>query len=276
MDEIWRIIDEDSSYFDLTTVGLGIGEKHGEICFSARKDGVIAGVVVVLGILKNCNLNVESFVSDGERVIAGRLLVRGVGRAIDLHKAWKVAQNTLEYTSGIATLTDAMISRARAINPHIELLTTRKNFPLTKNLALLGVQSGGGGIHRLGLFDSVLVFAQHRIFLDDERALKEAFARLKRKMIEKRICVEVASVDEARYFANLGADILQCEKMGADELLECVRLKDSYPGLLVSATGGITLENIDKIAKSGVDFIVTSAPYHATPLDIEVKMKQIL
>jgi molybdenum transport protein len=72
----------------------------------------------------------------------------------------------------------------------------------------------------------------------------------------------------------LGGDILQCEKMDYETLKNCVMLKKEFSNLLVSATGGINKDNIAEFAKCGVDFIVTSSPYHAKPLDIKVKIKE--
>lgn len=272
--EIERLWREDADYIDWTTLGLGIGEKRGEISFSAKRGGVISGIKEALSLGEACGVELEALVKEGAWVEAGEEILRGEGKAIALHKAWKVTQNLLEYLSGIATFTHEMVTCAKKINPSIEILTTRKNFPGSKRLMLQAILSGGAWPHRLGLFDSVLVFEQHRVFLEAPAELEQAFKALKRRLLEKKIAVEVSDFEEAKLFASWGADILQCEKMELGELARCVELKRAYPSLLLSATGGVKIENVMKIAQSGVDFVVTSAPYHANPLDIKVRMKK--
>jgi len=58
-------------------------------------------------------------------------------------------------------------------------------------------------------------------------------------------------------------------------LSSCVALKKEFPNLLISSTGGVNESNIQNFVKIGVDFIVTSAPYHAKPVDIRVDMSVI-
>ena len=50
----------------------------------------------------------------------------------------------------------------------IGVATTRKHFPGTKAMSLKAVLAGGGSVHRLGLSDSILIFAEHRRFLAGE------------------------------------------------------------------------------------------------------------
>lgn len=268
------MIREDVGLIDLTTVGLDIGSKRAKISFAAKEPIVLCGVEFVDEMCRKLGLETQCFKECGDRLEAGELILEAYGRADCAHKAWKVCQNILEFLSGIASKTDRMLSLARTVNPKIELLTTRKIFPRTKELALKAVYAGGGAHHRLGLYDSVLVFAQHRAFFENEKDFEEQFKKMQHKYLEKKIVVEVSSVDEARYFATLGTDILQCEKMSFEALKQCVvELKKEFPSLLLSATGGIGEHNIVAYAQTGVDFIVTSSPYHAKPSDIKVTIK---
>lgn len=267
------MIREDVGLIDMTTVGLDIGSKKAKISFATKEPIVLCGVEFVDEMCRKLGLETHCFKECGDRLEAGELILEAYGRADAAHKAWKVCQNILEFLSGIASKTDRMLSLARAVNPKIELLTTRKIFPRTKELALKAVYAGGGAHHRLGLYDSVLVFAQHRAFFESNEAFEEQFKKMQHKYLEKKIVVEVSSIDEARYFATLGTDILQCEKMSFEALKQCVELKKEFPSLHLSATGGIGEHNIVAYAQTGVDFIVTSSPYHAKPSDIKVKIE---
>lgn len=269
------MIREDVGLIDLTTIGLEIGAKRAKITFATKEPIVLCGVEFVDEMCKRVGLQTQCFKACGDRLEAGELILIGYGRADAAHKAWKVCQNILEFLSGIASKTDRMLCLAREVNPRIELLTTRKIFPRTKELALKAVYAGGGAHHRLGLYDSILVFEQHRAFFENDAAFEAQFKKMKQKYLEKKIVVEVVSFEEACYFARLGADILQCEKMSFETLSACVALKNDFPSLLLSATGGIGEHNIVAYAQTGVDFIVTSSVYHAKPSDIKVVIEPL-
>jgi len=265
------MIREDVGLIDMTTVGLEIGDLQGKISFSPKKAVVLCGSEMVEDICKRMHLDVKRFKDSGELLEENEVILEAYGLAENIHQIWKVCQNILEYSCGIATKTHEMLSLARVHNPHIELLTTRKIFPRTKELALKAVYAGGGAHHRLGLYDSILIFKQHRAFFDDAASFEAQFAKMKRKFLEKKIVVEVENCEEAFYFARLGADILQCEKMSYAELGKCItEVRKEFPLMLFSATGGVGEKNIAEYAKVGADFIVTSSPYHAKPADIRV------
>lgn len=269
------MIREDVGLIDLTSVGLEIGSQSAKITFSSKESIVVCGVEYVDEMCKRLGLQTQVFKVCGDKVNAKETILIAYGRADAAHKAWKVSQNILEFLSGIASKTHRMLSLARAVNPNIELLTTRKIFPRTKELSLKAVYAGGGAHHRLGLYDSILVFEQHRAFFESKQAFEAQFLKMKQKFGEKKIVVEVANLEDAHYFAQLGTDILQCEKMSFDVLKACVTLKKTFPSLLLSATGGIGEHNIVSFAECGVDFIVTSSPYHAKPSDIKVVIEPL-
>ena len=270
------MIREDVGLIDMTTVGLQIGHLQGKITFSPKRPLVLCGAEMVEEMCQKMNLHVKRFKKSGDHLEADALILEAYGSAEQLHSVWKVCQNILEYSCGIATKTDEMLTLARTKNPHVELLTTRKIFPRTKELALKAIYAGGGAHHRLGLYDSILVFKQHRAFFKNEAEFEAQFMKMKRKFLEKKIIVEVEDFEEARYFARLGADVLQCEKMSVEDLKACIQtLKAEFPSLLFSATGGVGEKNIGEYAGTGVDFIVTSSPYHAKPADIRVVIERV-
>ena len=266
-----EIIQEDSGFIDLTTQGLEIGHLNAHISFSPKHRVVLSGVEMVAKMCREMNLFTTVHHQEGDVLEAGELILEATGSAKEVHMAWKACQNVLEYACGVATKTEAMLTSARAINPNIQLLTTRKIIPLTKELAIKAVHAGGGAHHRLGLYDSILIFKQHRVFFDNDAAFEAQFEKMKRRYLEKKIIVEVETLEEARYFASLGADILQCEKLSPEALAELIAvLRVSYPSVLFSATGGVNEHNIAEYTKCGIDFVVSSSPYHAEPADIRV------
>src|SRR3954471_18910077 len=89
------------------------------------------------------------------------------GSASALHAGWKAAQTLVEWASGIASGVRVIVDAARAKRPDIVVACTRKAVPLTRGLSIKAVRAGGGVMHRTGLSDTVLLFAEHRAFLPE-------------------------------------------------------------------------------------------------------------
>lgn len=268
-----RWIAEDVPYFDLTTHLLGIAGEPGRIFFAARETTVACGSGEVSRIFDRFGIRTGSAVPDGERISAGQLLVEGFGNAEALHSAWKVSVNVLEYACGVAGRTKALCDAARRGNPMVEVVSTRKGFPGTKELALKAVLAGGGLPHRLGLSETILVFDHHRTFLG--RPLPELMGELRRRSCEKKIIVEAVTLEEAAELAAAGADGIQFDKVEPDRLSRfVVELRRERPGLLILAAGGINIQNAEAYAATGVDALATSAMYFGKPADIRASMEK--
>ena len=274
--ELDRFIEEDLPYHDETTRALGIGSQPGELEFAAKRAGfVLCCVEEAARMAQSLGASAEVLRRSGSDVAPGEIFLRVRGEALVLHRLWKVVQTLMETASGIATRTRAMVDAAREANPAVCVATTRKALPGMRKLMFKAVLAGGGIIHRAGLSETLLVFEQHRVFLADE-PLARSFARLHRASPEKKIMVEAEHLDEALAYAEAGADVLQMEKLPPEALAEAVRvLRERYPRLVISATGGITAQNAAAYAACGVDLLVTSHPYHAPPVDIRAIMQPL-
>ena len=238
-------------------------------CFF-KEEGVLAGAELAERLFLKAGLSVTRRAEDGSRLPAKTVFLRAVGRADRIHAVYKVAQNVMEYASGIATRTRAMVEAAQSVNPDCRVVTTRKHFPGTKRLSLLVVEAGGGLVHRTGLSESILIFDQHRVFSPD---FAERLKTLRRLDPERKVAVEVADVEEGVRAADLGADILQCDKMSPEDVGSLVaRAKASHSGLIVSAAGGVNAGNAADYARTGADFLVTSWPYFGRPHDVKMRM----
>lgn len=274
--ELERLIREDVPYFDLTTLALGIDDQPGRISFSTRHPTVICGTEEVGRILELCGATVRTSTGSGKLLAPGTVLLEADGPAQALHRAWKVGVNLLEYLSGIATRTHAMVTAARQVNPTVAVVTTRKLFPGTKPLTIKAILAGGATPHRLGLSETVLVFPQHLAFLDGLAGLIDRLDTVKRTCPEKKICVEVEHLEDAVRVARAGADIIQIDKMPPQQLTETVQaVRAVQPGIQIAAAGGINQDNIQAYAATGIDIIVTTAVYFGKPADIGARMVRI-
>ncbi len=274
LDEIDRLIAEDVPSGDLTTDALGFGAQSAFLGFRARGDMVVAGTEIAAQILTRCGADdVAVGVASGTKIAAGTNLVRASGKAAALHAAWKVAQTTLDTLSGIATATRAMTDAAARVNPDVRIATTRKAFPGTRRYAHLAVRAGGGIVHRHGLSETVLIFAEHLAFLPD-MSFADLHQRLRRAAPEKKLAIEVTNAAEARRAIDAGFDMVQLDKMTPDGVRE-VSAMAAGTDVLVAAAGGVNLANVADYVAAGAGLIVTTAPYWAPPKDVQVELRPL-
>ncbi len=271
--EIDQLIKEDVPYFDLTSSILGIKEQEGKITYFTRDDAIVCGTEVVRDVFDRLRIETLMMVASGQRALAGSELMSGRGRAKDLHIAWKVCQNILDSSSGIATKTRKMVDVVEAYDSKMALLTTRKAFPGTKKLATAAIMAGGAMPHRLGLSETILIFKQHMNFIGGFEGLIEKLPALKHKCCEKKIIVEAVSFDQAVALFKAGTDGVQFDKLTAQELTKAVvALRDQFGDVIILGAGGINDTNISAYAKTGVNGIITTSPYNAKPIDVGVHM----
>lgn len=267
--ELQRLLDEDVPFGDLTTDSLDITARPGRIGFFARDPMVVCGIEEAARLFELCGARVEPRVTSGTRAPTATPLLEASGNAGALHRAWKSAQTLAEWCSGIATCAAEIQAAARRGHPDALVAGTRKNVPGARRLAVKAFRAGGAVMHRHGLSETLLVFAEHRQFLGDERP-EATIARLRRQCPEKRVVVEVHSPDEALDWA--GADVLQLEKFTPQAVAEvAARLAAHGSSALIAAAGGINTRNAEEYARAGARLLVTTAPHLAPPRDIQVR-----
>lgn len=265
--DIDQLILEDLPLHDETSRALGLNQQTGTIEIYARQQGVVCGLQIAQKMASSLDLKVEKTLNDGEATSPGLVVFKAKGTAQNLHIFWKQALNVVEHLSGVANDTRLMLEKARQYQPNIQVATTRKALPGARRLQQYAVLCGGGIIHRTGLSESVLLFEQHRAFFPN-LSLQEFVQRLRKQSPEKRIMLEAESIEKAIEAAQSGADQLQLDKFDPAVLLELVpQLKSLTPDLVIAATGGVCLETAEDYAKTGVDLLITSSPYHAKPSD---------
>lgn len=275
-----RLLLDDAPLGDLTSRSLGIGRENGRMIFMPRKDGRVSGLGVAGGVMKKLGLQTASDFRDGDEISSGTVVLTAQGNAEALHLAWKSAQNIMEWACGVASHTAAMLAAGRAVSPGLHLACTRKSIPGTKPLAQAAVIHGGGIMHRAGLSETILLFAWHRAFTGSPSDFAAHVAALRRAAPEKQIVVEADNMIEARAMLEAAPEcrphVLQLDKFPLRETAEVVALaRENAPGLKVSSAGGVNLENIADFAATGIDLVVSSAPYYAKPLDIKVVMEKV-
>lgn len=267
-----EFLADDVRLGDLTTHLLGIGSQPALMTFVAREPLVLAGAEEAARIIEMTGAAVVLQTSSGTSLAGGGPILTASGPAGALHRSWKVAQTLVEIASGMATATRRIVDAARAIRPNIAVACTRKTVPGAKLLSIKAIMAGGATPHRLGLSETILVFEEHRCFLADASP-NQIVERLRLGAPEKKIVVEVATPAAAVLWAESGAEVIQAEKFSpADIAATIAEFRRAGLSSLLAAAGGINAENAAAYARAGADILVTSAPYAAKPLDVQVKL----
>jgi molybdenum transport protein len=262
------LLAEDVPYLDLTTHLLGIEDSPAIISFSTREDGMLCGSEEAARILEGLGATVVQAQPSGALLEAGEAFLVAQGSAGALHAGGKVCLNLLDHGSAVATKAHRMVSRAHTVAPGLPILTTRKSMPGTKPLMTKAVVTGGALPHRLGLGETVLVFANHYALMGGFDALVKRLPAIMAASCEKKVFVE-ADAAQARALARCGVDGIQFDKLGPAELAALVpELRRLNPHLTLIAAGGINENNVEGFAATGVDGLATTALFTARPLDM--------
>lgn len=269
--EIERFIEEDVPYVDLTTHLLGIGPKRGKIIYATREETQLCCTEEASRLLNKLGAVTTRRLPSGTKVPPGTEFLEAEGTAEALHSGWKAALNLLEYASGVASRTARIVQAAKAVNPNVTVVTTRKSFPGTKKIVIKAVMAGGALPHRLGLSETILIFKQHTAFMGGLDEFIKTIPELRIKAKETKIIVEAESISEAMQLAKAGVDVVQMDKLKPEELTKLVsELRAVNPVVKISAAGGINEANVAAYAATGVDIIVLSSVYFGKPADIKV------
>lgn len=266
------LIEDLASGGDITAQATIPAAARGAARFVARKPGVLAGLPVVerLALTMGLRRDWVAHRDDGDHIEPGAAFARVSGPMIDLLAFERTALNFLQHLSGIATLTAQFKSAVAGTKAVI--LDTRKTLPGWRALEKYAVRCGGGHNHRFGLFDAVLIKDNHLAWLEAAgdpigRALIAARAAAPAGVVVE---IEVDSLEQFDRALECRPDIILVDNLGPDALAEAVRRRDLHaPGILLEASGGVTLSTVADLARTGVDRISVGAITHSAPaLDI--------
>jgi nicotinate-nucleotide pyrophosphorylase (carboxylating) len=223
----------------------------------ARSAGTLCGVTVCERTFRALDPKVRFTprLKDGARFKPGDELARVVGPARSLLAAERTALNFIQRLSGIATHTARFVAAVKGTNCRI--LDTRKTLPGWRMLEKYAVRCGGGTNHRLGLYDMVLVKDNH---IAAAGSITAALARCRTRLPVEVECRTPADVREALVAA---AKRILLDNMSMGQLRQSVALTRGRAKL--EASGGITLANVGRVARTGVDFISVGAITHSAP-----------
>ena len=224
----------------------------------ARESLVLCGEAWVNEVFQQLdeNIIIDWYIGDGGRAEADDVICKIVGPARALLTGERTALNFLQTLSATATTTAAF---AKAVaGTRAKVLDTRKTIPGLRLAQKYAVTCGGGGNHRVGLFDAILIKENH---IKSAGSITAALQRAQDAGGEVLIEVEVENHDELLEALDAGAARILLDNFSIDELQEAVATNEGYGivGAELEASGNVTLDTIREIAETGVDYISTGA-----------------
>jgi nicotinate-nucleotide pyrophosphorylase (carboxylating) len=266
------VTEDLGSVGDLTSQAVIPQDMQGRARFIARREGVLAGLPAAAMTLAavESRLLFEPLCRDGTGLAAGQPVATVIGPMRGILSAERTALNFIQRLSGVATLTRRFVEALAGLPCHI--LDTRKTTPGWRLLEKYAVRAGGGQNHRMGLYDGVLLKDNHLAALGGGAAALEQAIAQGRARVGKTVPleVEVDTLEQLDRALACGPDIILLDNMAVQLLREGVRRRNAVaPGVLLEASGGITLDNVREMAESGVDRISVGALTHsAVALDL--------
>ncbi len=272
-DAVIRALAEDLGRAgDVTSIATIPADTQGRAVVVARKAGVIAGLPLAAAAFRKLSPEIEitPHARDGAQVAAKTKLMQVVGSARAILAAERVALNFVGHLSGVASATHEFVRRVSGTR--LRICCTRKTTPGLRALQKYAVRCGGGYNHRFGLDDAMLIKDNHIAVAGGIRSALDRAKAATGHLV--KIEIEVETLDELKQVLDVGlADAILLDNMDAATMRKAVAMVGGK--VPVEASGGVTLETIEAVAATGVDYassgwITHSAPNFDVALDIEI------
>ncbi len=250
---------------DVTTDALIDPNLDGRWAIRAREDGVVAGLdaATLAGWLIDPDIVFEVAAPEGQRVRAGDTILEIEGAARSVLTAERTMLNFIGRLSGVASLTRLYVDAVAGMG--VIVASTRKTTPGLRALEKRAVRLGGGGAHRYGLDDAILIKDNH-IAAAGSIAKAMELARASAAHLTA-IEIEVDTLEQLREALPHAPSAVLLDNFSLADLRAAVKIAKGQS--LLEASGGITIENVFAVAETGVDVISVGALTHSAPaLDI--------
>jgi len=246
-------------------------EQRGRAKLIIKESGILAGVALAEFLFQRIDPSskVTVFIQDGQEVTFGDIAFDVEANAIKLLQAERVVLNYMQRLSGIATKTSIYV-KMLAHTP-CTILDTRKTTPGLRVLEKWAVALGGGGNHRMGLYDMIMLKDNH---IDFSGGIIPAVEKVRKYMKtngkDLKIIVETRDLNEVQECLTAGADRIMLDNFTPAQTLQAVALIDGRAE--IESSGGITDKTLVSYAQCGVDFISVGAlTHHIKSLDMSLK-----
>ena len=261
-------LEEDIHNGDITTRNIISQGYLAEAELIAKETLILSG----LEIFKTLFLILDSDTSflsepfkDGDFVEKGSAIIKFRCDGVKILEGERSGLNILQWLSGIATLTRKYVDKAQPVI----VLDTRKTTPGLRVFEKYAVCCGGGTNHRFGLYDAVMIKDNH---IKSAGSIFQAVGKVREALGNKNtIEVETQNLDEVQDALDNNVDIIMLDNMSIDCIREAVKVIDGRAKVEIS--GGVNLESLEEISKTGADFVSVGALTHSAPaVDISMNI----
>lgn len=267
-------LQEDVGEGDYSSLACIAANAQGEAVLKVKQAGILSGLEEAVAIFNyiDATLNCEILLKDGTSIQPGDIAFVVKGNVRSILKAERLVLNVMQRMSGIATLTHQFVAAA---HPHkARILDTRKTVPNFRYFEKKAVKTGGGSNHRFGLYDMIMLKDNHIDFAGSiEKAINATQNFLKQENLDLKIEIEAKNMDDVKEILRIGqVHRIMLDNFKLPEMYEAISLINGNYETEIS--GGVNLENVAKIAATGVDFISVGMITHgAKALDLSLKAK---
>jgi nicotinate-nucleotide pyrophosphorylase (carboxylating) len=261
-------IEEDLGRGDVTTEATIAEHVISHARLVTKQEMVLAGMEVFIQVFAELDsaVHVEPSRKDGDLLVAGTVIADLEGPARSLLAGERVALNFLQRLSGIATLTRQYVEAVRGYG--VDIIDTRKTTPGWRLLEKYAVCVGGGKNHRHDLGDGVLIKDNHIVAAGGIKPAVDLARRHCHHLL--KIEVEVETLEQVEEALQAGAEVIMLDNMSPAMLAEGVKIIGKRA--IVEASGGVSLETVTAVARTGVDLISVGKLTHSAPAaDIHVE-----
>lgn len=269
---ITNALKEDAGDGDHSTLAIIGPEVKGKAILKIKEEGILAGVDVaekIFSFVEPASV-LKKIKQDGEPMHVGEIAFDVEAKVYTILTCERLVLNCMQRMSGIATLTKKYTDKLKGYTT--QLLDTRKTTPNFRLLEKEAVRIGGGVNHRFGLYDMIMLKDNHIDYCGGiEKAIDKAWQYVQEKKPGLKIEVETRSIEDVRKAVHTGKiNRIMLDNFSPEKIREALLLINGK--FETEASGGITLENIESYAETGVDFISSGAIIHqAKSLDLSLK-----
>ena len=224
----------------------------------SNQNAIVGGLLFAKQTFKLIDSKIKFLIKekDGSNIKKGSLVAVIKGKAKNILIAERVALNFLSHISGIATKTSKFVKLA---GKKTKICCTRKTIPNLRVIQKYAVKLGGGTNHRFNLSDEYLIKDNHVASSD----LKTLVIKAIKNKEEKKITVEVDTIDQLKSILGLKFNTVLLDNMNIKNLRNSVKIAKKY--YETEASGNVNLKNVKAIASTGVDRISVGSITHSAP-----------
>jgi len=280
LDNLVRLaLNEDIGSGDATTRAVIDPRQTARARVYAKEQGVLSGLRAAWAVVQAVDpeVRLEVDCEDGDAFVPGTDVLNLRGRAHSLLTLERVFLNFIQQLSGVASLTRKYVEAVEGTG--VTIVDTRKTTPGLRLLEKEAVRHGGGGNHRIGLYDAFMVKDNHIVAAG---GVREAVERVRTHGPDLYLVLEVRTPEEVEEGAALAVDHLLLDNMSPDQIsqsISTIRRVESERGLSrawIEVSGGIRLDTVRAKALPGVDLISVGALTHsarAVDLSLELELE---